>query len=118
LREATAYSHMPPGNYEAGLEVETMLIGKENNQAERYLNRVCKRVKDKGFNSRVQIIPGSPAEAIVAYAKDTKVDLILMASHGSSGISRWAFGSVAEKVFRVACIPILMIRPPGCIPGF
>jgi nucleotide-binding universal stress UspA family protein len=37
-----------------------------------------------------------------------------MASHGRSGPSRWAHGSVAEKVFRSNCAPVLMVKAPGC----
>jgi len=58
-----------------------------------------------------------PAEAIVGCAEEHGCDLIVMASHGRSGVSRWAYGSVADKVLRMSCIPVLMIRAPGCVLG-
>ena len=58
---------------------------------------------------------GLPANEIIDYAHVNNVDLIAMSSHGRSGPSRWAYGSVADKVFRSACVPLLMIRAPGCV---
>jgi len=92
-------------------------VGKLQRQAERYLNRIAKQMQSKGIKARTEVLLGNPAEAIVRYAEENAVDLIVMASHGRSGPSRWAFGSVAEKVFRASCVPVLMIRAPGCVPG-
>lgn len=56
---------------------------------------------------------GDPAGEIVDYASKNGVDLIVMASHGRTGVARWALGSVAERVFRATCVPVLMVRAPG-----
>ena len=53
---------------------------------------------------------GGIAETILDYAENNKVDLIIMSTHGRSGPSRWAFGSVAEKVVRHAPCPVLVVR--------
>ncbi|OGO06013.1 MAG: hypothetical protein A2Y60_05020 [Chloroflexi bacterium RBG_13_54_9] len=66
---------------------------------------------------RCQVLMGNPPEEIASYAEESGVDLIVMASHGRSGPSRWAYGSVAEKVFRSSCVPVMMVRAPGCFPG-
>ena len=58
------------------------------------------------------IVVGNPAEKIVDYAATGKISLIIMASHGRSGISRWALGSVAEKVVRAGSTPVLLVRTP------
>ena len=92
-------------------------VGKLQRQAERYLNRIARQMQSKGIKARTEVLLGNPAEAIVHYAEENAVDLIVMASHGRSGPSRWAFGSVADKVFRASCVPVLMIRAPGCVPG-
>jgi nucleotide-binding universal stress UspA family protein len=42
-------------------------------------------------------------------------DLIIIATHGRSGVSRWVWGSVAERILRSACVPVLMVRAPGCV---
>jgi nucleotide-binding universal stress UspA family protein len=92
-------------------------FGKKEKQAQRYLDRVAKKMSAKGMNVSTEVLLWKPAEAIVGYAKQLGCDLIVMASHGRSGPSRWAFGSVTDKVLRSSCIPVLMIRAPGCVPG-
>jgi nucleotide-binding universal stress UspA family protein len=91
--------------------------GKKEKQAQRYLGRIAKAMKAKGIKVDTEVLLGDPAEAIVGYAKQSGCDLIVMASHGRSGPSRWAHGSVADKVFRASCVPILMVRAPGCVTG-
>jgi nucleotide-binding universal stress UspA family protein len=87
------------------------------NQADRYLDKVQRRLEKKGINARTEVLLGKPADAIISYADQHCVDLIVMASHGRSGISRWASGSVADRIFRGSCIPVLLVRAPGCGPG-
>ena len=92
-------------------------VGKKEKQAQRYLDRIAKTLTAKGINVSTEVVLWKPAEAIVGYAKQYGCHLIVMASHGRSGPSRWAHGSVADKVLRSSCIPVLMIRAPGCVPG-
>jgi nucleotide-binding universal stress UspA family protein len=91
--------------------------GKMERQAQRYLDRLLKTFKAKGIKTRAEVLMGKPAEEIIIYAKYQDIDLIIMSSHGRSGPSRWAYGSVADKVFRASCVPVLMVRAPGCGPG-
>ena len=86
-------------------------------QCSLYLTDVEKQLKDSGLNVRSESVLGNAANEIVDYASKNDVDLIVIASHGRSGPSRWAYGSVAEKVFRSTCVPILMVRAPGCVTG-
>jgi len=83
-----------------------------------YIKDVEKDLKDKGFKVKTESSLGKPAEEIVNYANKNKVDLIVMASHGRSGVSRWAYGSVADKVLRSTCVPVLLVKAPGCAVGF
>ena len=92
-------------------------IGKKEKQAQRYLNRIAKGLNAKGITVRTEVLLGNPAEEIAFYAEHPGCDLIIMASHGRSGPSRWTHGSVAEKVFRASSVPVLMVRAPGCVPG-
>ena len=92
-------------------------FGKKEKQAQRYLDRIAKELAAKGINVSTEVLLWKPAEAIVGYAKQFGCDLIVMASHGRSGPSRWAHGSVADKVLRGSCIPVLMIKAPGCVPN-
>jgi len=104
----------PPA--EAGMKVPVAL-GKSQSQAQKYLSRIVKQLSEKGISVRWEVLLGQPAEAITAFTEQTGADLIALASHGRSGPSRWAFGSVAEKVFRASSIPVLMVRAPGSAAG-
>jgi nucleotide-binding universal stress UspA family protein len=92
-------------------------FGKKEKEAQRYLDSIAKKLAAKGINASTEVLLGKPAEAIVGYAKQHACDLIVMASHGRSGPSRWAYGSVADKILRSSSIPVLIIRAPGCVPG-
>ncbi|MFC2035090.1 universal stress protein [Chloroflexota bacterium] len=67
---------------------------------------------DKPIEVRGELMAGYPAEEILRYADENEIDLILMATHGRSGIKRWSMGSVADKVLRESKIPICLI-PAG-----
>jgi nucleotide-binding universal stress UspA family protein len=57
-------------------------------------------------------VSGTPALAIVTYAKDANLDLIVMGTHGRGGMAHVLMGSVAEKVVRTAPCPVLTVRHP------
>jgi nucleotide-binding universal stress UspA family protein len=57
-----------------------------------------------------RLVQGSAAEAIIDLARDEQFDLIVMGTHGRSGIDRWVMGSVAEKVVRGASCPVLTVK--------
>ncbi len=87
--------------------------------AENYLNQLMNRVKYDGINSQSKVLTGGRAADMIAdYATKNEVDLIVIATHGRSGVSRWVWGSVADRILRSACLPVLMVRAPGCVPGF
>jgi len=94
-----------------------LAVGKKQKQGERYLERIAKELKQGNIKVRTEVLLGDPADEITNYADNNGADLILMASHGRSGISRWTHGSVAERVFRATCVPVLMVRAPGCLSG-
>jgi nucleotide-binding universal stress UspA family protein len=64
-----------------------------------------------------EVLEGKVPDTLAHWAEKNGVDLIVIASHGRSGVSRWVMGSVADRVLRSACVPVLMIRAPGCVPG-
>lgn len=86
--------------------------GKMEKQAQKYLDRVAKGFEDKGIKVETLVLLGDPAEEIILSAKHQGTDIIIMASHGRSGINRWAHGSVADKIFRASNVPVLMVRAP------
>jgi nucleotide-binding universal stress UspA family protein len=75
-----------------------------------YFQKIADRLKAKGINTDIKVLTGDPSETIVSYAENNPCDIIVMASHGRSGVTRWAIGSVADKVFRASSVPVLMVK--------
>jgi nucleotide-binding universal stress UspA family protein len=90
-------------------------IGKMAKTGRDYLIKIAGRLEKKGLKANITVLVGNVAEEIVHFADEENADLIVMASHGRSGISHWAIGSIAEKVFRATNIPLLLVKPK---PGF
>jgi nucleotide-binding universal stress UspA family protein len=82
--------------------------------ARKYMEKIAAELKGTGVNVKTEIVWGNPADEIIQYAQKNKADLIVITTHGRSGVSRWAFGSVADKVLRTAAMPVLMVTPSGC----
>ncbi|MCA1943935.1 MAG: universal stress protein [Desulfovibrio sp.] len=59
----------------------------------------------------LRVETGYPADIILAVAKEAKADLIVMGTHGFSGLKRMVFGSVAEKITKTSPVPVLTVRP-------
>jgi nucleotide-binding universal stress UspA family protein len=90
-------------------------VGKMESQAIRYLNRIGNNLESKGIKVSKEVLLGNPAEELIIFANSGNSDLIVMSSHGRSGPSRWAYGSVADKVTRSVKIPVMLVRAPGCL---
>jgi nucleotide-binding universal stress UspA family protein len=67
----------------------------------------------KEVEVRGELASGYPAEEILRYADENSIDLILMATHGRSGLKRWAIGSVADKVLHASKVPVWLV-PARC----
>jgi nucleotide-binding universal stress UspA family protein len=80
-------------------------------EAEEYLASVVRRLADRGISKvETHVWYGSPAAAIVEAATVQKIDLLVMCTHGRSGLGRLVLGSVAESVLRGTSTPILIVR--------
>jgi nucleotide-binding universal stress UspA family protein len=77
-----------------------------------YLKSVQTRKAPQNLPVRAEVFEGGVAEVIMDTAAAEKVDLIVMSSHGYSGITRWVLGSVAERVLGGAPCPVLVVRSP------
>jgi nucleotide-binding universal stress UspA family protein len=105
LRAAEA--HALPGTDPAEAQVRVV------HEAETYLAEVGERLGASGAGKVTTAVwYGPPAAAIIDAAHLRDIDLIVMTTHGRTGISRLLFGSVAESVLRGTRVPILLIRPP------
>jgi nucleotide-binding universal stress UspA family protein len=80
------------------------------NAADKIRAEAQKNSSNKDIRVRGELLFGTPADEITRFSEENGFDLILMASHGRSGISRWAMGSVAYKVLRQSKVPVLMVR--------
>jgi len=79
-------------------------------ELEKYLQAVAKRLEPVAASVQTSVRFGRPADEILAFAGDVGADLIATSTHGRSGISRWVFGSVADRLLRGATCPILLVR--------
>jgi nucleotide-binding universal stress UspA family protein len=104
----SGYPEMIDGNLIAQLEEQSQ------DQAKNYIEKIAVRLKREGIDVKTAIVSGRPADEILEYSKKNHIDLIIMSTHGKSGISRFAFGSVAEKVLRHSTVPVLVISAAGC----
>ncbi len=86
----------------------------QKSAASDYIAKMVQRLKQEGVAVKGEIITGRAADQILDYANNNHFDLIIMSTHGRSGVARWAFGSVADRVVRASTIPVLTVAPPGC----
>ncbi|MCP5095578.1 MAG: universal stress protein [Chloroflexi bacterium] len=93
-----------------GSEAQANQILKQ--QCEAYLREVMQPRIESGVPMQMSVVRGKAAESVVEYANSHDVDLVVMATHGRTGLRRLAFGSVAEDVLRSASCPVVVIRPP------
>lgn len=75
-----------------------------------YLQGIGGRLREKGLSASSAIASGSVADQIIDYATTKAIDLIAMSTHGRSGITRWVFGSVTDKVLHAGDTPVLTVR--------
>lgn len=85
--------------------------------AQEYLERVSCNLKVKGIDVQPDIKCGAAAEEIMVYAAKDEIALVVLATHGHSGVLRWALGSVADKVTRGTEKPVMLIRAKGQHPA-
>ncbi|MFC1908036.1 universal stress protein [Chloroflexota bacterium] len=83
-------------------------------EAKDYITKIADKLREEGMLVQPVVIHGRVAEGILDYAIKNQVDLIMMSTHGRSGPSRWALGSVADRVIRHSPIPVLIVSPKGC----
>ncbi len=85
--------------------------------AEEYLHAIADRYTQPGLTCTAKAVVGRVAESLVDYCVKNSIDLIIIATHGRSGITRWVRGSVADKILRSSKIPVMMVRAPGTEDG-
>jgi nucleotide-binding universal stress UspA family protein len=83
-------------------------------QAQEYLHSVQATLASDGIEASCCVEEGFPADMITHHVEnDPAVTMVVMATHGRSGVRRWVMGSVADKVFHAVRKPVLIVRPPA-----
>ncbi len=80
------------------------------NTANQSMEEARRRVKQAGLQCDAIVLHGVPFQTIIEVAGDKHIDLIIMGTHGRTGLTHVLMGSVAEKVVRLAPCPVLVIR--------
>lgn len=78
--------------------------------ARNYLESMLLRPDLAGVSLEPQVVMGHPAMVILSILDEQAIDLIILSSHGYTGVKRWLLGSIAEKVARAAPAPVLLLR--------
>jgi nucleotide-binding universal stress UspA family protein len=86
------------------------IIDAEKAEATKYLDGVATRVRAAGLTVNTSIPGGSSGDALVEYAHTNKADLVVITSHGRSGLGRIVMGSTTDHVIRNLEIPVMVIR--------
>lgn len=89
--------------------------GNEFADAYRQLQEV--RPSDSGVPCEHRLLIGAPADEIVKYAQEQQADMIVIGSHGRTGLGRLLLGSVAEAIVRQAGCPVMTIKTPAQLPA-
>ena len=79
--------------------------------AHAYLDSIAASLRTESLRVRTVVLDQFPVNAILEYAHEHAVDLIALATHGHSGVTRWLLGGVTDKVVRGATLPVLLYRP-------
>ena len=76
---------------------------------QKYVDAVTQKLRKEGINACGVVEMGKPTDVIIDYAEQNKVDLIMLSTHGRSGVSRWIFGSVAERILQNSAVPVFLL---------
>ncbi|MCX5906821.1 MAG: universal stress protein, partial [Deltaproteobacteria bacterium] len=82
------------------------LEAERRQDAEIYLRKVLARMKFRGVKVEGKVLNGNAAETLSRYATRKKMNVVVIATHGRSGVSRWVWGSVTDLLLRYSCVPI------------
>jgi nucleotide-binding universal stress UspA family protein len=79
-------------------------------EAQRSMNKLMQRLERLGVKAKSFLLRGSPADQIVKAAKNRKADMVVIGTHGRTGLSKLFMGSVASRVISTAPSPVLTVR--------
>jgi nucleotide-binding universal stress UspA family protein len=80
-------------------------------EGEQIVDEATARASERGISVVSEVVQGSPHDAIVEYSEEFAIDLIVMPTHGRSGLKRVLLGSVTERVINTADVPVISVNP-------
>lgn len=98
--------------------VTTVEVGTERireameEEGRRVVGEFEKRAESRGVTTVTDVRNGSPPRQIMDYAEENDADLIVMGTHGRTGVTRYVLGSVTERIVRMSDVPVLTVRKP------
>lgn len=96
----------------AAAELARQLEEAEISAAEEYLEHTAADLQGEGIKVETAVHEGQAHEHILEYARQEHVDLIVMSTHGHSGLKRMLLGSITDRVIREGEVPVLVVPPP------
>jgi len=106
---------IPWGAWESGHFDLTELRKQVFTSSKKYLEKVESRLSSQGIKVKKESLEANrPADAITDYARKNGMELIIMATHGHTGLKKLMLGSVAFGVLNQSSVPVLLIRPEAC----
>lgn len=104
----------PPVDFGGGLAAGALLTGdmveSEIAEATSYLRKIATSEVLAGATTTTEVLYGSPAQDILAYAETQEMDLIILCSHGRTGFKQWVLGSVAHRLVHQSTVPVLVLN--------
>jgi nucleotide-binding universal stress UspA family protein len=84
--------------------------------AKEYLDKMVARLHYDWTQIESRVLVGHISMQLVDFSKQNDMDLIIIATHGRSGIGSWVWGTTADRVLRTSKAPVLIVRGPGVVP--
>jgi nucleotide-binding universal stress UspA family protein len=118
--EATLHvlTNLDPISQVANPQVSRQIMDERSNDAEELMNNIASRAEEAGITARTHVTDlDSATDAIQSYCDEHDIDLVVMGTHGHSGLNRLFLGSTTERTLRSASIPVLAVPPSEEDPG-
>ena len=97
---------------DASVAVSPTFVAELTARAQQALNKYRDELSSRGLPAITKLVEGMAAQAIVDHASDISAEMIVMGTHGHSGFRRFLLGSTAERVVRMATVPVLSVHLP------
>lgn len=113
LQVITERTYVEPVAFGEGFQNVSLtmeMIDRRKKEAYGYLNIVKQRLESQGILVRTMVMFGNAGDKIIDTAQDMDSGLVAMTTHGRSGITRWVYGSVADKLLHAGTTPLLLVR--------